>query len=339
MNKRYLYMSIALHITVFLVLVLDLPFFGHAKIETGQAPIIVDLKDVKLAEMTNLPPKAVFGKEDKKATAPEKKQPQNWTHEEAKAPELPPLPEETKTEQPKKDFLDTTPPEPEKPAPKPDTKPKPKPVSKPAPKPTPKPAPKPQPKPKPAPKPADKTPPAPKQAAKPNAKQLAQNKTIANPLKSLMDSVSSMEKEIGDTASPAVIKEGTAVANMGIEGGTGGSYFSELTITETDAIGGYLRECWNLDPGAQGIEGMIIEVRATLNKDGTVRDAQVVNSSRMSTDPHFRAIAESARRAIWACQNKNGVNIYKVFAEKYPDKYDKWKSILVRFNPMDATVQ
>ncbi len=337
MNKRYLYMSIALHITVFLVLVLDLPFFERVKIETGQAPIIVDLKDVKLAEMTNLPPKAVFGEEDKKATAPEQKRPQNWTHEEAKAPELPPLPEETKAEEPEKDFLDVTPPEPEKPAPKPDTKPKPKPVRKPAPKPAPKPQSKP--KPKPAPKPADKTPPAPKQASKPNVKQPAKNNTLANPLKSLMDSVNSMEKEIGDTAAPAVIKKGTSVANMGIEGGTGGSYFSELTITETDAIGGYLRECWNLDPGAQGIEGMIIEVRAVLNRDGTVRDAQIVNSSRMSTDPHFRAIAESARRAIWSCQNKNGVNIYKVFADKYPDKYDKWKSILVRFNPMDATVQ
>lgn len=335
MNKRYLYMSIALHITVFLVLVLDLPFFRHDKMETGQAPIIVDLKDVKLAEMTNLPPKAVFGKEDKKATAPEEKPVPNWTTDEAKAPELPPQPEETKAEQPKKDFLDTTPVQPEKSAPKPDTKPKPKPVPKPAPKP----APKPQPKPKPAPKPENKTPPVKKPANKPAAKQSAKSNTIANPLKSLMDSVSSMEKEIGDTASPAVIKEGTAVANMGIEGGTGGSYFSELTITETDAIGGYLRECWNFDPGAQGIENMIIEVRAALNQDGTVRDAQIVDKSRAASDPRFRAIAESARRAVWSCQNKNGVNIYKVFADKYPDKYDKWKTILMRFNPMDATIR
>ena len=72
MNKRYLYRSIALHIAAFLVLVIDLPFFGHDKITMGQAPIIVDLKDIKLAEMTNLPPKAVLGKEDKKATVPEK---------------------------------------------------------------------------------------------------------------------------------------------------------------------------------------------------------------------------------------------------------------------------
>ena len=75
--KRYLYKSIGLHITAFLLLVLDLPFFSSPKMTMGQAPIIVDLKDIKLAEMTNLPPKAVLGDEDKKATAPkEEKKPE-----------------------------------------------------------------------------------------------------------------------------------------------------------------------------------------------------------------------------------------------------------------------
>ena len=338
MQRRYLYSSIGLHIMVFLLLVFDLPFLHRPKITMGQAPIIVDLKDVKLAEMTNLPPKAVFGDEDKKATVPEKKKSApKWTTEEVAKQELPPPPKETKVEQPKSDFLDTTPPEPaKKPVKKPDTKPVPKPAKKPAPKPAQKPQPKPEPKPQPVKKTQDKTPPVkPKTAKKPASSA----NTLANPLKSLMDSVSSLEKELGETASPAVIKKGTEVANMGVEGGTGGSYFSELTISETDAIAGRLRECWNLDPGARGIEDMVIEIRAYVNRDGTIRDVQILDKSRYNSDPHFRAIAESARRAVYSCMNHNGTNIYKIFPQKYADKYDLWNTLLLRFNPMDASIK
>ncbi|MBR2299048.1 MAG: hypothetical protein IJ870_00545 [Alphaproteobacteria bacterium] len=320
--KKYLYRSIALHIAAFIVLMVDLPFFHRAKMTIGQAPIIVDLKDVKLGEMTNLPPKAVFGEEDKPATVAEKTPPQ-YTHEE-KTPKPEPEPEPEKIETPKESFVDTAP------------EPEPKPAPKPEPKPTPKPEPKPQNKP--VPKPSKKpTPPKPKAQVKPQPKA-DKPKTVTNPLKSLIDTVGAMEKELGAQNSPAVIKTGTPVSNMGVEGGTGGSYFSELTITETDAIGGYLRECWNLDPGARGIEGMIIEIRAFLNQDGTIRDVQIVDKARANADPHFRAIAESARRAVISCQNHNNVNIYKIFPEKYADKYKMWNTLLLKFNPMDASV-
>lgn len=326
--NRYLYRSIGLHIAAFLVLVLDLPLFSKPDMTMGQAPIIVDLKDIKLAEMTNLPPKAVFGEENKKATAPkeEKKPQQNWTKEEKKAPEPEPEPE-IKQETPKKDFVDTTPKSEaeKKPIPKPE--PKPKPIPKPAKKPVPKPTPKPKPKPKTI------------EAKKTSSKKQEAPKTISNPLKSLMDSVSAMERQIGKETAPAVIKAGTEVANMGVESGTSGSYFSELTITETDAIAGHLRECWNLDPGVRGIENMIIEIRAHLSKIGTITNVEILDKSRLNSDYHFRAIAESARRAVYSCQNKNGINIYKVFAEKYADKYDTWQTIKLRFNPMDASIK
>ena len=55
--------SLALHLAVFLLWVIDVPMFWWNRPSIGQAPIIVDLKDVKISEMTNLPPKAKFGKE------------------------------------------------------------------------------------------------------------------------------------------------------------------------------------------------------------------------------------------------------------------------------------
>lgn len=69
-----------------------------------------------------------------------------------------------------------------------------------------------------------------------------------------------MEKSIGAEDTEATIKTGTEVNNMGVEGGTQGSYFSELSISEIDAIAGRLRACWKLDPGAMGIENMIVEI-------------------------------------------------------------------------------
>lgn len=60
--------SIALHLAVFLMFIIDLPMFWRNRLTMDQVPIIVDLKDVKISEVTNLPPKAKFGDEDKAAT-------------------------------------------------------------------------------------------------------------------------------------------------------------------------------------------------------------------------------------------------------------------------------
>ena len=328
--KKYFYRSVALHIAVFIIFVIDMPNLFKPKMTIGQAPIIVDLKDVKLAEMTNLPPKAVFGEEEKKAVVKEKTPPKYTKEAPTQKPK--PEPQKEEIEKPKTDFADTN----LKPEPKPEKKPEKKPEPKPVPAPPKKPAPKPEPKPKPKPEPK----PEPKAQIKPQKEpeKKEEVKTITNPLKSLMDSVSAMKEEIGEESSPAIIKTGTEVANMGVEGGRSGSYFSDLSITETDAIAGRLRECWNLDPGVRGIEGMIIEIRAFLTQDGTIRDVQIVDRARYNSDPHFQAIADSARRAVLTCQNHNNVNIYKIFPEKYADKYKMWNTLLLRFNPMDASI-
>ena len=292
--KQSLYKSLALHFVVFLLIMVDIPLFWHNKTTLNQVPIIVDLNNVKISEMTNLPPKAKMGKEDKAASKVKRKIENNYTKEEpkkddkrptAKEPEEETAPEEAAPTEPKKDYLVA--PQPKKPkAPK----------KKPTP---PVPAAKPKPKPKPKPE------------VKKEQKQPEKGKPqLANPLKSLLASVDALEKEVGNTNQEATIKEGTEVNNMGIEGGTGGSYFSELSISEIDAIAGRLRACWNLDPGAMGIKDMIIEIRAFLNKDGSVRKVDIINTSRYNSDAHFRSVADSARRAVYICAP------YSIFADK-----------------------
>ena len=315
--KQSLYKSLALHFVVFLLIMVDIPLFWHNKTTLNQVPIIVDLNNVKISEMSNLPPKAKMGKEDKAASKVKRKIENNYTKEEpkkddkrptAKEPEEETAPEEAAPTEPKKDYLVA--PQPKKPkAPK----------KKPTP---PVPAAKPKPKPKPKPE------------VKKEQKQPEKGKPqLANPLKSLLASVDALEKEVGNTNQEATIKEGTEVNNMGIEGGTGGSYFSELSISEIDAIAGRLRACWNLDPGAMGIKDMIIEIRAFLNKDGSVRKVDIINTSRYNSDAHFRSVADSARRAVYICAP------YSIFADKYADKYDKWNTMLLRFNPLDGQIR
>lgn len=315
--KQSLYKSLALHFVVFLLIMVDIPLFWHNKTTLNQVPIIVDLNNVKISEMTNLPPKAKMGKEDKAASKVKRKIENNYTKEEpkkddkrptAKEPEEETAPEEAAPTEPKKDYLVA--PQPKKPkAPKKKSTP-PVPAAKP----------KPKPKPKPEVKKEQKQP----EKGKPQ---------LANPLKSLLASVDALEKEVGNTNQEATIKEGTEVNNMGIEGGTGGSYFSELSISEIDAIAGRLRACWNLDPGAMGIKDMIIEIRAFLNKDGSVRKVDIINTSRYNSDAHFRSVADSARRAVYICAP------YSIFADKYADKYDKWNTMLLRFNPLDGQIR
>lgn len=306
--------SVALHIIVFILCIVDLPLFWFNRPTPGQVPIIVDLQNVKISDMTNLPPKAKLDKEDKAVSAVKRKIEEKYTKEEVKAPKPEEVkkdaPKETKIEpedvpeEPKKDFLVA-------PQPK---KPEQKVVKKTAPKPAPKPVKKAEPK-----KVPDK-----KDKSKPE---------LANPLKSLLASVDDLEKSLGTADSMATIKEGTEVNNMGIEGGTGGSYFSELSISEIDALAGRLRACWNLDPGAMGIEDMVVEIRAYLNQNGTVNKVDILDSGRYKSDNHFRSVADSARRAVYICAP------YTILADKYPEKYDMWKSILLRFNPMDASIK
>lgn len=332
MNK-YLKQSIFLHIAVFLLFMIDMPNFWHNDLTLGSAPIIVDLSQVRIDEMTNLPAKAEFGPEDRKATVAERKEEVQYTKDTAPEPEPEPAkpepkaapekqPETAPDEQPtevKQDYLE---------APKPEKKPD----RKPDPKPTPKKPPVPDSKPKPKPKPQPDNKPKDTKKAKPEEKAVLQSSA----LKSLMQEIDNTKNlDIGETTQSAMIKEGTQVNNMGIEGGSSnGSYLSDLTITETDAIASLLRQNWNLDPGAIGVENMRVEIRVYLNRDGSIKKIEFLDMSRFNSDPSYRSVAESAQRAIIATQQA----FKDVFAGKYSGNYDSWSTLRLNFDPLDKGV-
>lgn len=341
MNK-YLKQSICLHIAVFLLFMIDMPNFWHNDLTLGSAPIIVDLSQVRIDEMTNLPSKAEFGPEDRKATVAERKEDVQYTKDTAPEPEPEPVksepepapspapekqPEASADEKPtevKQDYLE---------APKPEKKPEKKPEPKPTPKKPPVPDSKPKPKPKPQPKPQPDNKPKDTKKAKPEEKAALQSSA----LKSLMQEIDNTKNlDIGETDQSAMIKEGTQVNNMGIEGGSSnGSYLSDLTITETDALASLLRQNWNLDPGAIGVENMRVEIRVHLNRDGSIKKIEFLDMGRFNSDASYRSVAESAQRAIIATQQA----FKDIFAGKYSGNYDTWSTLRLNFDPLDKGVK
>jgi outer membrane biosynthesis protein TonB len=99
-----------------------------------------------------------------------------------------------------------------------------------------------------------------------------------------------------------------------------------ISISEIDYVRQQITKCWSPPAGAKDARNMIIEIAVSMNLDGTVRDARI-NNTGLQTDSFLRAMAESALRAVLNrhCQ-----------PFKLPrDKYDRWKTMKLVFNPKE----
>ena len=153
-------------------------------------------------------------------------------------------------------------------------------------------------------------------------------------LDSLLASVEKMSKTLPSTPT----KDVPQTTSAGIKGGTGGDLSQKLTISELDFISTAIRKNWNLDPGAEGIDTMIIEIRIALDKSGKVYSADILDQKRYQTDKSFRSVAESARRAIYICDGQGADSPFRILAAKRPETYGQWKEMVLRFNPMDGGI-
>ncbi|NTU76393.1 MAG: cell envelope integrity protein TolA [Alphaproteobacteria bacterium] len=88
-----------------------------------------------------------------------------------------------------------------------------------------------------------------------------------------------------------------------------------------------IQQCWNMPVGARNAQDLIVEVLIEMNQDRTVRSAEVVDQSRLATDPYFRSAAEAALRALRHPKCSP--------LELPPDQYEQWKTIRFNFDPRD----
>lgn len=101
----------------------------------------------------------------------------------------------------------------------------------------------------------------------------------------------------------------------------------QLSISEQDALRRQLAGCWNVMAGAKYAEDLSVEVRVEMNRDRTVNRASILDKGRYNRDTHFRAAADAAVRAL---RNPRCSPL-----QLPPDKFDQWKTVLIRFDPSD----
>lgn len=102
---------------------------------------------------------------------------------------------------------------------------------------------------------------------------------------------------------------------------------SEVSRDIVDAVRRQIEPCWFLPAGARDAGSMIVEIRATLNPDGRVRSAVIVDTARARGDRFYRSMAESALRALLnpKCQPL-----------RLPlNKYSDWREMVVIFDPQE----
>ncbi|WP_019644588.1 cell envelope integrity protein TolA [Novispirillum itersonii] len=309
--RRSLIISVSLHVLLGALSYLGLPFLTR-DMPVEDAPIVIDL--VEIAERTAAPPPSAKQKEQVAQKVEPKPEP----------PKVEPKPEPPKPEPPKPE-----PPKPEPPKPVEPPKPQPQPQKPEPPKPEPKseqvdPTLPPEPK-KPDPKPEPPKPPKPEPEKTPPKKPVEED-----PFKDLMKNVEKYRQQPKSSTPPP----SQAAPSAPTQGATNSANSPRIlnapladraTMSEKDAIRAQIEQNWVFDVGAKGIESMVIVLRVAINPDGTVTRVDVVDTVRYNTDSGYRAVADTAKRAVLKSQPL-----------KYPaQKYEEFKVLELSFAPRD----
>lgn len=294
-----MFTSFSLHVAFVLIMAFGLPYFAH-EVDITSTPISVSIVDI--GEITQSPhigktPPKPEEKRPPKPTAMTANEPPKLSRPEPPKPiETPPM--EAKAPEVKETVEEVTTPNPQLVAPEEVTKADESKIVKLEKPPTPVSKPK---------------PPAPKVDKKEEA---VVQKQFTNLLKNLApDAAETNKTEKAADVEPA---SGLDTPNLG----------EKLTISEIDSLKSQITPCWAIPAGAKNAEDLAIDIRVTMNRDATVQSVKILDQGRYARDQHFRAAADSAQRALRnpRCQPL-----------RLPmDKYETWKSILIRFDPREV---
>jgi outer membrane biosynthesis protein TonB len=157
----------------------------------------------------------------------------------------------------------------------------------------------------------------PEKKEEPKEEAVQQEDPLASLMKNLQDSVEESDSDNTD--------EGTA------ENSPDAPIAEYVTANELNALSNQLMQCWQIPIGAKDVNNMVVKIRIWVNADRTVKKAEIEDQFRMGSDPAFRALAESAKRAVLdpIC---SPLDIPE-------EKYNVWKDqyIVVPFDPSRVT--
>ena len=102
-----------------------------------------------------------------------------------------------------------------------------------------------------------------------------------------------------------------------------------LSFTEKDAIRQQVMRNWTILGGAKDAQEMIVTLTIKLAPDGSVKDVKIMDKIRYNTDAVFRAMADSAVRAVFK------TSPLKNLPENKYDVKDGWREFELVFNPSE----
>lgn len=153
----------------------------------------------------------------------------------------------------------------------------------------------------------------PKPRPKPKAEPKKEREFDPNRIAALLD-------KSPDRAAPA--PSGEAREERPAEGDPRG-LDERMSLSELDALRQQISRCWSPPVGVSGADDLIIQLRLSLNRDGTVVGQPDILSRGSGVT--FLAAADSARRAVLRCQPY----------ELPVSKYDSWRDIQLNFDPRE----
>jgi outer membrane biosynthesis protein TonB len=362
--RRSFAASVGVHLLIVVLAIVGLPSTPRVP-DIAETPVVVDL--VSLSEPPVSSPKGEASKPEPKSAAQSKPQTAERQPEPPSPPTVEPKPEVIPPPQPEKapppePEVTAPPPPPEEPAPAPAVRPAPPqpPVVAEAPEakvalPEPVAESKPEPEPVPEPVVAEATrPPLPVAARKPTPperpREVAEEAEPAPPAETAPAQPSKPREEEADFASVSKAVRGLETPSskrapaagdtafedrlaraLGTGGATGGAaspaQAQPVTSGEIEAVRRQIERCWNLPSGVKEADNVIVAVRVTMNADGTPLSATIEDGGSMQSNPHYRAAAESAVRAVLNPR----CHPFKL----PPEKYQTWKTMTLVFNPKE----
>lgn len=184
----------------------------------------------------------------------------------------------------------------------------------------------PEPAPTPAEQPAEATPPPPEPSAAP-AQATRTPKTKPTPPKKVTATASAESKFNSDKISALLDKQdpsggGTQKpAGQQALGSSKGKTVSKMSQTQLAALQAAIQECWNVPVGAEGADKLVVRLQFKMTPEGVVDGfPEILNSD---SNPYFRPMAESARRAVLRCGPYDFLPA---------DKYEEWNEVIINFS-------
>lgn len=345
MNPAALIASLALHALVGAWLWMALPDFGE-RLQAGR-PITVELVDLAEADRALETPAET-------SPLPER-QPTRTPPPGQAAPE--PAPQPARAPEPQPAPVPRPEPEPEpagavveapavEPPPTPDMAtavPEPEPDTETQPAPEPEPAAAPEPEPEPETAEAAAPPAAPQVASAPRRRpEMQVGEARAEPQAAPQPSPDTRPREEPESDPLDALLQSVEQLDRRVQSdetrdGTGSSDVAEATGRLADLraqqLGRLIYDqiigCWSVPAGLEGLRDVgAVDIRVAFDAQGRVLETRVEDERRLQTDRVFRAVAESANRAIHNCTPLRGMPA---------EHFDQWRLVILEFRPDQIT--